>query len=328
MDFKFGHNTWYLPNPHPRNPTPQNPTPLFLLSHAARLLFFSSLTPGSRSPSPSPSRSPSQSSISISISKLDLHLKARLDLDLHLKARSRSRSRSIVVRMPDINELFRFLLTLVSANSGLCEIRFLKWSSLLSSWKGATIASLGLLLVTSVMHFFILFTQSERSSTPAKVVPSRFKKDENSGVENVLEPKLFCRMYIQNGVRGCLDMIFSWLEKDVVCIGEAGGLYSSGCDVVDDSILYIYVLEANFRSSLKLTWSRLVIEEGAEVKDSEGIKCRRAARVCRDDEGVAIEDSEGIKSRRAARVCRDDEGVAIEADFFAEIESYSNDLDP
>lgn len=54
--------------------------------------------------------------------------------------------------------------------------RFLKWSSLLSTWKGAAIAATGLLLVTAVMHFFILFSQSERS-TPAKVAPSRPKAE-------------------------------------------------------------------------------------------------------------------------------------------------------
>lgn len=41
--------------------------------------------------------------------------------------------------------------------------RFFKWSSLLSTWKGAAIAALGLLLVTGVMHFFIIFSQAERS---------------------------------------------------------------------------------------------------------------------------------------------------------------------
>ncbi|XP_020258378.1 uncharacterized protein LOC109834772 [Asparagus officinalis] len=56
MDFKFGHNTWYLPNPHPRNPTPQNPDS-----------SFSPLSRRSR-------QSPDWISISISISKLDLDL--------------------------------------------------------------------------------------------------------------------------------------------------------------------------------------------------------------------------------------------------------------
>ncbi|XP_020247124.1 uncharacterized protein LOC109824907 [Asparagus officinalis] len=56
MDFKFGHNTWYLPNPHPRNPTPQNPD--------------SSFSPLSRRSC----QSPDWNSISISISKLDLDL--------------------------------------------------------------------------------------------------------------------------------------------------------------------------------------------------------------------------------------------------------------
>ncbi|KAJ6832021.1 1-acyl-sn-glycerol-3-phosphate acyltransferase PLS1 [Iris pallida] len=54
--------------------------------------------------------------------------------------------------------------------------RFFRRSSLFSTWKGVAIALLGLSLVTGVMHIFILFSQSERS-TPAKVAPSRPKKE-------------------------------------------------------------------------------------------------------------------------------------------------------
>ncbi|XP_010906759.1 1-acyl-sn-glycerol-3-phosphate acyltransferase PLS1 [Elaeis guineensis] len=42
--------------------------------------------------------------------------------------------------------------------------RFFKWSALLSTWKGVAFSTAGLLLVTIVMHVFILFSQSERSS--------------------------------------------------------------------------------------------------------------------------------------------------------------------
>ncbi|KAF8396131.1 hypothetical protein HHK36_017744 [Tetracentron sinense] len=53
-------------------------------------------------------------------------------------------------------------------------LKFFQWSSLLSSWKGITFSAAGLALVTILMHIFILFSQSERS-TPAKVAPARPK---------------------------------------------------------------------------------------------------------------------------------------------------------
>ncbi|XP_010257310.1 PREDICTED: 1-acyl-sn-glycerol-3-phosphate acyltransferase PLS1-like [Nelumbo nucifera] len=56
--------------------------------------------------------------------------------------------------------------------------KFFKWTSLLSSWKGVAFSAAGLAIVTLLMHIFILFSQSERS-TPTKVAPSRPK----SGVE-------------------------------------------------------------------------------------------------------------------------------------------------
>ncbi|ONK59895.1 uncharacterized protein A4U43_C08F12060 [Asparagus officinalis] len=54
--------------------------------------------------------------------------------------------------------------------------RFLKWTSLLSTWKGVGFAALGLLLVTLVMHVFILYSQAERSTT-ARAARARTKKD-------------------------------------------------------------------------------------------------------------------------------------------------------
>ncbi|KAG1367020.1 putative 1-acyl-sn-glycerol-3-phosphate acyltransferase PLS1 [Cocos nucifera] len=55
--------------------------------------------------------------------------------------------------------------------------RFFKWSAaLLSTWKGVAFSTAGLLLVTVVMHVFILFSQSERS-TMARAARSRTKKD-------------------------------------------------------------------------------------------------------------------------------------------------------
>ncbi|XXG48600.1 hypothetical protein AAC387_Pa02g3001 [Persea americana] len=49
--------------------------------------------------------------------------------------------------------------------------KFLKWSALLSTWKGAAVSTAVLLLVTVVMYMFILYSQAERSS-PRKVAPS------------------------------------------------------------------------------------------------------------------------------------------------------------
>lgn len=56
-------------------------------------------------------------------------------------------------------------------------LKFLQWSSLLSSWKGIAFSAFGLGIVTVLMQILIRFSQSERS-TPAKVTPS---KPKNSG---------------------------------------------------------------------------------------------------------------------------------------------------
>ncbi|CAL0310054.1 unnamed protein product [Lupinus luteus] len=57
------------------------------------------------------------------------------------------------------------------------SIKFLQWSSLLSSWKGVAFSSCALAIVTALMHFLIRFSQSERS-TPAKVVPAKKKTEQ------------------------------------------------------------------------------------------------------------------------------------------------------
>ncbi|RZC25562.1 1-acyl-sn-glycerol-3-phosphate acyltransferase 2 isoform C [Glycine soja] len=56
-------------------------------------------------------------------------------------------------------------------------VKFLQWSSLLSSWKGVAFSAFGLGVVTLLMHILIMFSQSERS-TPSKVAPT--KKSKNS----------------------------------------------------------------------------------------------------------------------------------------------------
>ncbi|CAL4898997.1 unnamed protein product [Urochloa decumbens] len=54
--------------------------------------------------------------------------------------------------------------------------RFLQWTQLLSSWKGVILFVAGLALVTGIMHVFIMFSQSERSSS-ARAARNRVKKN-------------------------------------------------------------------------------------------------------------------------------------------------------
>ncbi|TXG70464.1 hypothetical protein EZV62_005399 [Acer yangbiense] len=58
----------------------------------------------------------------------------------------------------------------------LGALKFLQWSSLLSSWKGIAFSAFSLGIVTVLMHVLILFSQSERSN-PAKVAPTKPKND-------------------------------------------------------------------------------------------------------------------------------------------------------
>ncbi|KAK9921829.1 hypothetical protein M0R45_030325 [Rubus argutus] len=66
-------------------------------------------------------------------------------------------------------------------------LKFLYWSSLLSSWKGIAFSALGLGVVTVLMQILIRFSQSERS-TPAKVAPAKQSNGgESSGKPNKLQ---------------------------------------------------------------------------------------------------------------------------------------------
>ncbi|RDY09437.1 1-acyl-sn-glycerol-3-phosphate acyltransferase 2 [Mucuna pruriens] len=56
-------------------------------------------------------------------------------------------------------------------------VKFLQWSSLLSSWKGVAFSAFGLAVVTLLMHIMIKFSQSERSN-PSKVAPAMSKNRE------------------------------------------------------------------------------------------------------------------------------------------------------
>lgn len=63
----------------------------------------------------------------------------------------------------------------------LGALKFLYWSSLLSSWKGIAFSALGLGVVTVLMQILIRFSQSEHS-TPAPVAPANNNnKGESSG---------------------------------------------------------------------------------------------------------------------------------------------------
>ncbi|PUZ67271.1 hypothetical protein GQ55_3G421700 [Panicum hallii var. hallii] len=53
--------------------------------------------------------------------------------------------------------------------------RFLQWTQLLSTWKGIILFVAGLGLVTGIMHVFIMFSQSERSSS-ARAARNQVKK--------------------------------------------------------------------------------------------------------------------------------------------------------
>ncbi|KAH8485608.1 hypothetical protein H0E87_027155 [Populus deltoides] len=57
-------------------------------------------------------------------------------------------------------------------------LKFLQWSSLLSSRRGIAFTVSGLGVVTVLMHILIRFSQSERS-TPAKVAPAKTKNEGN-----------------------------------------------------------------------------------------------------------------------------------------------------
>ncbi|MFQ6652689.1 hypothetical protein Gotur_024441 [Gossypium turneri] len=57
-------------------------------------------------------------------------------------------------------------------------LKFLQWSSLLSSWKGIALSAYGLAIVTILMQILILFTQSERSNPAAKVAPRKPPKND------------------------------------------------------------------------------------------------------------------------------------------------------
>ncbi|KAJ7972243.1 1-acyl-sn-glycerol-3-phosphate acyltransferase [Quillaja saponaria] len=73
----------------------------------------------------------------------------------------------------ELQEIGRPMKSLLVVISWACLLilgclKFLHWSSLLSSWKGLAISAFGLAIVTILMHILILFSQSERS-TPANV---------------------------------------------------------------------------------------------------------------------------------------------------------------
>ncbi|XP_044468179.1 1-acyl-sn-glycerol-3-phosphate acyltransferase 2-like isoform X1 [Mangifera indica] len=80
----------------------------------------------------------------------------------------------------ELQEIPRPVKPLLVAISWVCLVifgvlKFLQWSSLLSSWRGIAVSAFCLAVVTVLMHILILFSQSERS-TPTKVAPAKPKK--------------------------------------------------------------------------------------------------------------------------------------------------------
>ncbi|KAL1813568.1 hypothetical protein ACET3Z_023633 [Daucus carota] len=78
----------------------------------------------------------------------------------------------------ELQSLGRPLKSLVVMTSWICllifvSLRFLQWTSLLSSWMGLAFSALGLATVTVLMQFLIQFTQSERSSPANLLIPPK-----------------------------------------------------------------------------------------------------------------------------------------------------------
>ncbi|KAE8725808.1 1-acyl-sn-glycerol-3-phosphate acyltransferase 2 [Hibiscus syriacus] len=65
-------------------------------------------------------------------------------------------------------------------------LKFLQWSSLLSTWKGIAVSAVGLAIVTILMQIMILFSQSKRS-TPAKASPGKPKNNVGNQYAFVLD---------------------------------------------------------------------------------------------------------------------------------------------
>ena len=57
------------------------------------------------------------------------------------------------------------------------SLKFLQWSSMLSTWKGVAFSTFGLAVITGLMHILILFSQAERSN-PGKIAPAKPKNKE------------------------------------------------------------------------------------------------------------------------------------------------------
>ncbi|GAB2295528.1 1-acyl-sn-glycerol-3-phosphate acyltransferase 2 [Dionaea muscipula] len=98
-------------------------------------------------------------------SLLDKHIAEDTFGDQHLQA----------IRRP-LKPLVVMIFWICSVSLGV--LKFLQWSSLLSSWKGIVISLASLAIVMVSMQGMIKFSQAERS-TPAKIAPS--KQNNNAG---------------------------------------------------------------------------------------------------------------------------------------------------
>ncbi|KAK7392863.1 hypothetical protein VNO78_21313 [Psophocarpus tetragonolobus] len=91
-------------------------------------------------------------------------------------------------RDQELQDTGRPIKSLVVVFSWACvvitgAVKFLQWSSLLSSWKGVAFSAVGLGVVTLLMQILIMFSQSERS-TPSKIAPARSKNREQVEVRD------------------------------------------------------------------------------------------------------------------------------------------------
>lgn len=103
---------------------------------------------------------------------------------------------------------------------------FLQWTRLLSTWKGIILFAAGLALVTAVMHVFIIFSQSERSSS-ARAARDRMKRDWGL---------MWNSVYGGTADSSCSEFMLAqaWWGKFSLCLcslGTSGVLCGKNCEL-------------------------------------------------------------------------------------------------
>ncbi|KAK8531859.1 hypothetical protein V6N13_131217 [Hibiscus sabdariffa] len=91
-------------------------------------------------------------------------------------------------------ELGRSIQSLLAITAWACVVaygilKFLQWSSLLSSWKGIAFSAFALATVTILMQVLILFSQSERSN-PTVVASQKPSENDHQSSDSVQRPLL------------------------------------------------------------------------------------------------------------------------------------------